>query len=219
MGQTPKSGDRRFVRVLLGGLIALSFASIGLFTSVGGIRKSEPVAKTRPSLPQTEELDNYVPRMPVETSGLLDILARIKSWGLEATVDEIAEIWSKAAPLAIEDIDRGLSVAGTADVKKLELFFSKYAVFNAQGQTGRAYDLLREMRSWVEKDQRLKQVSLYSIIFNQGVVAMRRRDRKLHHVPRRKLVHPPDHARRCAHESRRLTSGDPAFHRIPPPIS
>ena len=42
-----------------------------------------------------------------------------------------------------------------------------------------------------------------------------RRERQLHHVPGRKLVHPADLAGGRAHQSRRLAAGDPALHRVP----
>jgi ASPIC and UnbV/FG-GAP-like repeat len=166
--------DRRFVRVMLGGLILFALGLIGVLSRMPPSHDPRRAGEKRGSVPGRELAGGYQPRMPVETSGLLDILARIKPWAADASLDTIGNTWKSAPSLALADIERELPPAGSDDLKRLQLLFSRYAILNAEGETSHAYELLGEMRSWVEQSPMLAQASLYTVIFNQGVVAMRR---------------------------------------------
>src|SRR5262249_32319149 len=68
---------------------------------------------------------------------------------------------------------RDLLKAGS-DHQKVELLFSKMLMSIAQGEVDRAYQVLEETRSWVEQNDAVAKGTLYTVIFNQGVVALRR---------------------------------------------
>ena len=173
MGYASMRGRWGYVRVIAGGLTVCAIAAIGLLKLSGANHRSEPPGPNS-ELGSLRGGFGYQPRMPVETSGLFDILGRVKPWGPEATLSDIAATWRNAAPLAIQEIDRGLADIGRDDMKRLELLFSKYAILNSEGNVDGSYQLLTEMRAWIEKEPLLAQASLYTVIFNQGVVAMRR---------------------------------------------
>jgi hypothetical protein len=174
MAPATKGPARPLVRVMLGALILVAVGMFGVLLRLGANDRTRAAALQSGSAPGRDLPDQYQPRMPVETSGLLDVLARIKPWGADASLETIGKIWTDAPSLALADIDRELPPAGSADLKRLQLLFSKYAILNAAGETGRAYELLGEMRAWVQSSPMLAQASLYTVIFNQGVVSMRR---------------------------------------------
>ena len=64
--------------------------------------------------------------------------------------------------------------AGKSDSQRLAILLSKASVFNFDGQTGRAYELLADTRAWVEKSDPLAELGLYTVIYFQGVTALRR---------------------------------------------
>jgi ASPIC and UnbV/FG-GAP-like repeat len=173
MKREPGETNRPFLRLLVGGLLLFALVSLSLASFRGG-HTTRPAGNESSDLANLGRPGDFQPCMPIDSSGLFDISARIKPWKSNASLAEIAETWRTGAPFAIEGIDRDLKLPGIPDFKKLELLFSKYAILNAEGENGKAYELLGEMRAWVEKSPNLASASLYTVIFNQGVVAMRR---------------------------------------------
>jgi len=162
---------------MLGGLILIAVVAIGLLTTFGGsvaTRTSEAASRIGAGLPDAVHPGAYQARMQAETSGFRNIMAHIPRWEPDASLEEISDVWRKTAPQAIEEIDRVLPSPGNDDSRRLDLLCSKFAILNSEGETSRAYEVLGEMRSWAEKNDEVAAASLYTIIFSQGVVALRR---------------------------------------------
>src|SRR5205823_3326894 len=67
------------------------------------------------------------------------------------------------------------SARSAGDSKQtINLLLLKAMLFNSEGEPGRAYETLEEARSLVEKEDLLAREWLGTIIYFQGVVAMRR---------------------------------------------
>ena len=121
---------------------------------------------------------------------------------------------------AIEDIDRNLRSAGSDDLKRLDLLFGKVSMFNAAGETSRAYELLSQVRSWVEKNDAVAAAGLYTVIFSQGVVAMRRGENDNCVMCRGESSCILPIAPAAVHTNPdRLATGDPTFHRVSRSVS
>jgi hypothetical protein len=161
----------------LGGAILIALFAAGIVVSFRGSTAARTAAARRNGrdpIRSAKRHRAFQSRLPIETSGLFEILGRIKRWKPDTSLAELSEIWRQAGPLLIEEIDRGLPPPGSDDPRRLHLLLAKYIILNAQGENGRAYALLGELRSWVEQDDALAQGYLYTIIYNQGVVALRR---------------------------------------------
>ncbi len=89
-------------------------------------------------------------------------------------------------------------------------------LFNSEGEPKRAYEVLEEARSLVETDDApgAGMALHHHLLSGRGRDAPRR-ERELHRVPGRKLVHPAHRPGRRPHQPDRLPAGDPAFHRVP----
>src|SRR5262249_49747305 len=74
----------------------------------------------------------------------------------------------------VEEIDRSLADPGKSDVQRLTLLISKAILFNYEGEPNRAYEVLEQARSWIEKTPTLAKEGLYTLIYFQGVTALRR---------------------------------------------
>ena len=54
------------------------------------------------------------------------------------------------------------------------MLISKAILFNYEGEPNRAYEVLEQSRAWVEKNRKLAEEGLYTLIYFQGVTALRR---------------------------------------------
>src|SRR5262249_25504412 len=95
-------------------------------------------------------------------------------WTPDASLEDIRENWRTVGPRMIEELDKALPPPGKSDSHRLLILLSKANVLNFQGENHRAYELLEETRAWVEKHDPLAGLGLYTIIFFQGVTALRR---------------------------------------------
>src|SRR5262249_46475790 len=71
-------------------------------------------------------------------------------------------------------LDRVMPASGINDSLRLKILLGKAAAYNFDGDTEHAYELLAEARRWVEQNDALADLGLYSVIFMQGVTALRR---------------------------------------------
>ena len=116
----------------------------------------------------------YQPRRRIDTGGFLDIVDHLRRWRPDASLAEIRDVWAAAGPRTLEDLDRALPPPGKSDSQRLQILLSKVSVYNYEGQTDRAYELLAETRAWTEKSGPLAELGLYTLIYFQGVTALRR---------------------------------------------
>jgi hypothetical protein len=176
MKHTSIQSARPLVAVFTGGLLLLTLASLGLLVvSRGRILAvtAQPAGGRRGAAAVSERRGDYQPRTLVETSGFFAVLNRLPRWGSDASLDEIAEIWRLTPPRAIAEIDRDLRAPQQAR-KRIELFITKMLMYVAQGDPVGASEVLEQARAWVEQDETVAQATLYTVIFNQGVLALRR---------------------------------------------
>jgi hypothetical protein len=121
--------------------------------------------------PQAE----YLPRHHVDSSGYETIGSLVTPWKPDATLAEISEAWQQVARDAIEQVDRGLAGGrNLSEQKKFSMLLTKVAALNYEGEPKTAYQVLEQLRSLTEHDQKLSHEQLYSVIFLQGVTALRR---------------------------------------------
>ena len=116
----------------------------------------------------------YQPRQRIDTGGFLEIVDHLRRWPPDASLDKIRDIWRAAGPRTIQDLDRILPPQGKSDSLRLKILLSKVSIFNYEGETDRAYELLAQTRAWVEKSGPLAELGLYTLIYFQGVTALRR---------------------------------------------
>ncbi len=116
----------------------------------------------------------YLPRRQVDTGGFASIMGRLKRWSASATLEEIAESWRDEPARNLKRIDRELADPGKTDIEKLQLRLERATFLNFKGDPRASYDALVQTRAWLETTDRPAEVGLYSLIFFQGVSALRR---------------------------------------------
>ena len=109
----------------------------------------------------------------MESSGFPELLSQLR-WPIDASLEDIGKVWQATPLRTSEALDRALPPPGKSDSQRLGILLSQVNVLNFQGESHRAYELLEQTRSWLEKDDILAELGLYTVIYYQGVVALRR---------------------------------------------
>src|SRR6185437_11815013 len=104
------------------------------------------------------------------------MLASLRPWDPDASLEEIAKSWDRPGLKAIAALDGGPDPDQKAGAprKDIKRRITKATLFLAEGETSRSYQVLEEARSLVEAETPLAQKWLYTIIYLEGVTAMRR---------------------------------------------
>jgi len=124
--------------------------------------------------PTDQPRPGFAPRhSAIDTSGYDIVRSILKPWDADASLTEISQAWQRVGYDEIERLDTALADATSTDIKKLRLLQEKASLYNYEGEPRRAYQALEQLRSLLEKIDSLAQTDLYSVIYFQGVVALR----------------------------------------------
>lgn len=125
------------------------------------------------SVPRLEP--SSAPRRPaLDTSGLNTVGAHIPAWKPTASLEEIREIWTGAAQNGVAEIDQLLADSRLTENRRISLMMTKTAVLNFIGDAEEAYTVLGDLRSFLGRRERLAHPHLASVVYYQGVTALRR---------------------------------------------
>ena len=116
----------------------------------------------------------YQPRKRPDTAGFQEVCNRMPGWKPDASLEEIAEIWRGVGYRNIEVIDGMLREPGLSDVEKFNLMMAKTILLNYENEPKKAYELLEMMRLWLDERRAMAQENLYTVIYFQGITALRR---------------------------------------------
>ena len=116
----------------------------------------------------------YEPQQGLDTTGYEIIHNTVPRWGNYTTLEDIKAIWDGAAQRAIDATDQQLAKVGESDQQVNSLLYQKGALLNYEGRAKEAYQVFVELRSRLEADSIAARESLYSVIYLQGITALRR---------------------------------------------
>lgn len=115
----------------------------------------------------------YHRRYAIDTGGFLTIGQFVVPWKEDATLAEIASAWDSRAEHAIARIDQELAESAQKSAReRFVMLNTKAILLNYAGRPKKAYQVLDEARSVVESSDLARQ-ALYSVIYFQGVTALR----------------------------------------------
>jgi FG-GAP-like repeat/ASPIC and UnbV len=167
-------------------LILIAIIAVALVVVLGALRwggfggrsvasRSLRAAPTNrsPAFPGGRTLQ-FAPRVIADVSGFSSLHTAIKGWGSEASLEEISAIWRGAGYRGAQEIDRTLAGTDQSSMQAVTLVLIKSSLLNSEGEADKAYQVLEELRSTVERDPKLTQNALGTIIYFQAVTAMRR---------------------------------------------
>jgi hypothetical protein len=159
----------RFSRLLLP-VLAILLASAGVFAvTTLRIERPGPGPEPTPSLPKR----NYQPRMPIDTGGFLLAIEKVTPWAPGASLEEISASWKNVGHRQVGLADQVLARPSLPANNRLPLLILKATGYNYEGQPRNAYRVLAEARAVIEADNALAEKLLFSLIYFQGVTALR----------------------------------------------
>src|SRR5262249_2647356 len=105
----------------------------------------------------------YEPRQGLDVGGFSTVMPRAPTWEIGGSLGEVRPSWQRIGFRSIERLDQQL----------VELLFAKAALYNYEGEPKQANQVLQQARALVESQDELAAKWLYSLIYSQGVTALR----------------------------------------------
>ncbi len=115
------------------------------------------------------------PRNPhLDVSGYTAVVEILKPWSGEATLPEIAREWQGIGRRGVGIVDAELAQAAESHASDVRLLMRKSAFQLFDGDALASYETITGLRESIESDPRVARLSLATLIFLQGVSALRR---------------------------------------------
>ncbi|MCU0709735.1 MAG: VCBS repeat-containing protein, partial [Pirellula sp.] len=122
----------------------------------------------------SDSKDAYQPRKMLDSSGYGWVLGVVKPWPAEYSLEQIGNHFRTSIQQTIEDLGRLLANPDLPPDQIASVRFSRASFLNYEGDPIAAYEDLRLAREWMETNPTIAKDFLYTIIYFQGVTAMRR---------------------------------------------
>ncbi len=118
----------------------------------------------------------FMPRGRIDTSGLEPVAASVPPWNPRASLETIAELWKHPGFKALATLDGYLEKQkATGDITSVvRCLILRAMLLNSEREPGRAYQELEQARSLIEHDEKVARELRYTLVYFQGVCAMRR---------------------------------------------
>jgi hypothetical protein len=123
-------------------------------------------ASKRPSLAYSE-------RKAFDSSGFTAVLPALPRWSDSASLAEVREAFDGAGSRDIGKIDTALESGSLAEGQQIILRLIKAALYQYDGNPKRCSQELEKTREWLANHDEVAQQWLYSVIFFQGLSALR----------------------------------------------
>ncbi len=114
----------------------------------------------------------YEPRKLLDLSGSALMMKNI-TWNPDDSLEEIGKAWQGAGRKKIEQIHQYLGREAPPDHTKLDLLLTEATYYNYEGQPEQAYQRMMQARSLAESREDLAREWLFTIIYFQGITALR----------------------------------------------
>ena len=123
--------------------------------------------------PAVVDPSGFQPREQLDASGFGAVISSLESWKRNSTLGEIAAAWRQVPARSREFYQRtfGGKDRGSVDPR---LKFTEAILLNFEDKAEDAYSSLATFRSLLEKDDVPARAHLYTLIYLQGVTALRR---------------------------------------------
>jgi hypothetical protein len=112
--------------------------------------------------------------LPLDPSGFKAVLFAVQPWKPDATLQEIAQHWDRGCDRGLAMVDQQLADPKLTRNGRFSLLYLEANLLSYKGEAKPAYEVLERLRSLVESDDRLAQSALGTVIYLQGVTALRR---------------------------------------------
>jgi hypothetical protein len=152
-------------------LVALGVGLLAAAIVLGAVR-TRPGRFAAPGSPQPRQVP-YEPRVAFDSSGSFMAFAGLEPWGASASLEAVARSWRAVAARSLQQMDEFAAPPELADRARSRVVFCKAMLAHFQGKPRQAYQILEQLRAEVQGNEALAREQLFSIIYYQGVTALR----------------------------------------------
>jgi hypothetical protein len=138
-------------------------------------------SRSEPPLVNSESEEASLPRLAykkrvhVDNSGSVDVLRDMPPWKQDAPLIDIARTFDRIGFRKADAIDQSLSRLAPDDWEtEIPLFMRQASCFAYEGDAKRAYDCVTKARGIAIRDPLLAEKWMFTLIYRQGVLALRR---------------------------------------------
>ncbi len=165
-------------------MVVLASIAVAVLIALG-VKKFLPAQSARPRFDETPRASRaskssgglrhgFNPRIAaVDISGFTLLCASMPKLKPDASLEEISTIWRDAGSRILLNLEHELDDPTLPDQKRLTLLLSKACVLNSCGETAKSYRVLRQLRTFVERQEAITPIALATVIYVQGVTALR----------------------------------------------
>ncbi len=140
--------------------------TIGAIVLFFGIKKESPAAR--------EISLRYQPRnLSIDASGFGLVNSSIPPWNASSSLQQLSDLWRQPGFRLVERFDRDLASNRLLEDDRTQCLLAKATVLSSEGEARRAYRVLEEARTRVEAVEKLAQMYRFTIVYLQGVTALR----------------------------------------------
>ncbi len=161
------SSNRAALFMLIGLSVLVGIALVVLVLGSHGL-----LAKRFPG--STELRRTFEPRRRMDSSGFTSVVENLPRWRPDSTLAELSATWKDVGRANIAEIDGVLVNPTVSASDRYTLLLTKAMFLNYEGDARTAYDLLAQTRAWIDSEPVVAAQGLYTLIYFQGVTALRR---------------------------------------------
>jgi hypothetical protein len=162
-------------------VLAFVFGAFKIFRPFGARVSGQPVVSTPPPpgpespAPTDAKNARFAPRLHItDATGFGGLAGTVKPWGPEASLAEISNACRGAGQRGLVETDQKLAEPDRSPESRVALLITKTVLLNSAGDADKAYQVLGQLRSLVDGNAKLRSLMLGTVIYFQGVTAMRK---------------------------------------------
>jgi hypothetical protein len=159
------------IAVVIGGLVLLLSKPTAVENKSADSKASDSKST---EIEQPIRSANYKPRETIDDSGYASIFEIVEPWPVGTSLLDISKRFKGAAKRKIEALDRELAKPNTTEIDQIVNEFAKARFFNFDGEVDKAYECLVRVRKVMEKNPDIAETDLFTVIYYQGVTALRK---------------------------------------------
>jgi hypothetical protein len=115
----------------------------------------------------------YQPRIAFDSSGSTIAQFGLEPWGPNASLEDVARSWRAVGTRGIQQMDQFVAPPQLAERARSRVVFCKAMLAHFEGRPREAYKMLAQLRDELQGNESLAREELFSVIYYQGVTALR----------------------------------------------
>src|SRR5580765_6788570 len=162
-----RMGKTALPRLLVPLAALLAAAAVSVFVFHFPNWSTTPASADKPIL-------QYRPRQGGDVSGFTAVVGQMQLWGPAASLEEVSSFWTQGVAQFMAAVDQRLGRPDLPDDERIQGFLTKAFLHNYQGEASQAYQVLEHARALAEGNDAVAEEWLFTLIYCQGVTALRR---------------------------------------------